>query len=84
MHIFEPSTVLLLNTLHGLFYFSNIEAFTCAGVVEAMRHILAQVWGGSKGVINFPWIFLCDAEFSPCWALPEYIRALGLVCGSFR
>ena len=22
--------------------------------------------GGSKGVINFPWICLCNAEFSPC------------------
>ena len=34
------------------------------------------VWGGSKGVINFPWSFLCNAEFSPSWALPEYILAL--------
>ena len=35
------------------------------------------LWGGSKGVINFPWIFfLRNAEFSPCWALPEYIWAL--------
>ena len=34
------------------------------------------LWGGSKGVIIFPWIFSCNAEFSPCWALPEYIRAL--------
>ena len=29
------------------------------------------VSGGSKVVINFPWIFLCNAEFSLCWALPE-------------
>ena len=37
-----------------------------------------DLWGGSKGVINFPWIFFffCNAEFSPCWALSEYIRAL--------
>ena len=34
------------------------------------------LWGGAKRVINFPLIFLCNAEFSPCWALPEYIRAL--------
>ena len=34
------------------------------------------VWGGSKGVINFPWSFLCNAEFSPSWALSEYILAL--------
>ena len=27
---------------------------------------------------------LCNAEFSPCWALPDYIRALWLVCGSFQ
>ena len=32
--------------------------------------------GGSRRVINFPWICVCNAEFSPCWALPEYIRAL--------
>ena len=35
-----------------------------------------SVWGGSKGVINCPWIFYAMREFSPCWALPEYIRAL--------
>ena len=34
------------------------------------------LWGGSKEVINFPGIFLDNAEFSPCWALLEYIRAL--------
>ena len=36
------------------------------------------VRGGSKGVINFPWIFffLCNAEFSPCRALLKYIQAL--------
>ena len=41
------------------------------------RAPLTFLWGGSKGVINFPWIFfLCNAEFSPRWALLEYIRAL--------
>ena len=25
---------------------------------------------------QFSFDFLCNAEFSPCWALPEYIRAL--------
>ena len=40
------------------------------------------VSGGSNGVINFPWIQkkkkknLCNTEFCPCLALPEYIRAL--------
>ena len=30
-----------------------------------------------KGLSTFLGIFfLCNAEFSPCWALPEYIRAL--------
>ena len=35
-----------------------------------------ELRGGSKGVINFPWIFLCNAKFSPFWALLEYIQAL--------
>ena len=26
--------------------------------------------------MKFPWIFLCNAEFSPCLALPEHIQAL--------
>ena len=46
----------------------------------------SQLWGGSKAVVNFPWtFFLCNAEFSPCWALPEYIRAhsFGLFAGLF-
>ena len=34
------------------------------------------LWGGSKGDINFSDFFLCNTECSPCWALPEYIRAL--------
>ena len=39
--------------------------------------IVQPLWGSSTGVINFPWIlFLSNAEFSPCWALPEYIRPL--------
>ena len=29
-----------------------------------------------KGLLTFLGFFLCNAEFSPCWALPEYIRAL--------
>ena len=34
-----------------------------------------------KGLLNFLWFFLCNAEFSPCWALPEYIRTLSpLAC----
>ena len=28
-----------------------------------------------KGLLTFLG-FLCNAEFSPCWALPEYIQAL--------
>ena len=29
-----------------------------------------------KGLLTFLGFFLCNAECSPCWALPEYIRAL--------
>ena len=41
--------------------------------------------GGSKDVMNFPWIFLCDVEFSLCWALPIYpgTYSLGLFAGLF-
>ena len=48
-------------------------SFTLYGGALTIRR---PVWGGSNGVINFLWILLCNAEFSPCWALPEYIRAL--------
>ena len=29
-----------------------------------------------EGLLTFLGFFLCNGEFSPCWALPEYIRAL--------
>ena len=29
-----------------------------------------------KGLLTVHGFFLCNAEFSPCWALPKYIRAL--------
>ena len=29
-----------------------------------------------KGLLTFLGLFLCNAEFNPCWALPEYIPAL--------
>ena len=29
-----------------------------------------------KGLLTFLGFFLCSAEFSPCWELPEYIREL--------
>ena len=46
-----------------------------------LRHLTSlpesTLLDGSKGIINFPWnFFLCNVEFSPCWALPEYSRAL--------
>ena len=40
--------------------------------------------GGSKGVINSPWIFYCNAEFSPCWTLLEYVSGHLFTCGSFQ
>ena len=40
------------------------------------RPPLAPLGGGSKGVINFPWILCAMLSFVPVWALPEYIRAL--------
>ena len=51
-----------------------------------MDQVSTRLWGGSKGVVNFPWIFWCSAEFSPCWALLGYIWALIHLayCGSFH
>ena len=45
-------------------YIKNINEFAVSlGVVP-------------KGLLTFLGFFLCNSEFSPCWALPEYIRAL--------
>ena len=52
-------------------------------VVRLTTEVCVTVYcmGWFQGVVSFPWIFSCNAEFSPCWALPEYIRALiHLVC----
>ena len=47
---------------------------------------LICLWGGSKGVINFPWIFLCNAELSPCLGssgIYPGTYSLGLFAGLF-
>ena len=40
----------------------------------------------SKGLLAFLGFLLCNAKFSSCLALPDYIRVLitWLVCGSFQ
>ena len=60
---------------------------SCYKVREVLLLFDFVLWGGSKGVINFQWIFfLCNSKFSPCWALPDISRHLftWLVCGSFQ
>ena len=55
--------------------YASLWMFIWVSLLVFISHC-GYLWGGPKGVINFWGIFLCNAEFSPCWALPEYIRAL--------
>ena len=76
--VHDFNTILVQETIQSVGIFRLKETEIRRRMCPSRESIAAQhlSWGGSKGVISFPWIFYCNAEFSPCWALPEYIRAL--------
>ena len=55
-------------------FFGNFKKQPPWRVYKQIMHHLYGVL--PKGLLTFLWFFLCNAEFSPCSALPEYIRAL--------
>ena len=52
---------------------ANERSLTCDIDENIQTCVVSFVWGGSKEVVNFPWI-LGNAEFSPWTRLPEFIE----------
>ena len=64
-----------------MYYASFVDLFPLAVSVIDGCGRLSWLWGDSKGAINFPWICLWIVEFSPFWALQEYIQTpIHLAC----
>ena len=65
---------------------ANRDINNCSKVIVWWADYAVQLWGGSKGVINFPWIFYRVQSLVPVrhyWNISGLLFTW-LVCGSFQ
>ena len=74
--------------LHSALHFNPTPVFNSWYIWLELASMpqLVSVWGGSKGVINFPWIFYAMRSFVPAGHFRNISGHLftWLVCGSFQ